>query len=89
MINNLSRDELVDDMKMTIMNWVECPAVKPYSQCELLIEAKYDVQKESKDTKGDKTEYIWWNREFASCFAKSCDCLISHDGRLLLTFEKF
>jgi hypothetical protein len=60
-IDNLSRDELSDDMDMTIMNWVECPAVKPYAQCGLLIEAKYDVQKECKNAEGDQTKSSWWN----------------------------
>ena len=40
MINNLSRDELLNDMDMPVMNGVKCPAVKPYAQGDLLIEAK-------------------------------------------------
>ena len=73
MINNLSRDELLDDMDMTVMNWVECPAVKPYAQCGLLIEAKNDVQKECKDTECDKTECVWWNGKFAGSFFSEID----------------
>ena len=73
MINNLSRDELLDDMDMTVMYRVECPAVKPYAQCVLLIEAKNDIQKECKDTKGNKSECIWWDRKFAGCFFSESD----------------
>ena len=46
MIDNISRDELLDDVDMTIVNGVKCPAVKPYAQSGLLVEAKNDVKKE-------------------------------------------
>jgi len=68
MINNLSRDELLDDVDMTVVNGVECPAVKPYAQCVLLIETKNDVQKECEDSKCNKSEYIWWDWKFADGF---------------------
>ena len=48
-------------MDMTIMNWVECPAVKPYAQCGLLVEAKNDVQKECENAEGNQTKGSWWN----------------------------
>jgi hypothetical protein len=68
-INNLSRDELLDDMDMPVMNGVKCPAVKPYAQGDLLIEAKNDIQKECEYSKGDKPESIWREREFANNFS--------------------
>ena len=68
MINNFSRDELLDDVDVTVMNGVECPAVKPYAQCVLLIEAKNDIQKECKDTERNESENIWLDWEFASYF---------------------
>ena len=46
MIDNISRDELFDDVNMTVVNGVKSPAVKPYAQSGLLIEAKNDVKKE-------------------------------------------
>jgi len=67
-INNLSSNELLDDVEMPIMNGVECPAVKPYAQCELLIEAKNDVKKEGKDTKCNEAKSIRWDRKFAGSF---------------------
>jgi len=67
-INNLARNELLDDVEMPVMNGVECPAVKPYAQCELLIEAKNDVKKECKDTKCNQPKSIWWDRKFAGSF---------------------
>ena len=73
MINNLSGDELCDDVDVTVMNRVKCPAVKPYAQCVLLIEAKNDVQKEGKDAKGNKSKSIWWDREFAGSFFSESD----------------
>jgi hypothetical protein len=73
MIDNLSRDELLDDVDMTVMNGVECPAVKPNAQCVLLIEAKNDVQKECKDAKCDKSECVWRNWKFAGSFFSEFD----------------
>jgi hypothetical protein len=61
-VNNFSCDELCDDVDVTVMNRVKGPAVKPYAQCELLIEAKNDVQKEGKDTECNESECIWWDR---------------------------
>jgi hypothetical protein len=72
-IDNLSRDELLDDVEMTVMNRVESPAVKPYAQSGLLIEAKNDVKKECKDAECDKTECIWWNWQFAGSFFSEFD----------------
>jgi hypothetical protein len=57
-IDNLSRDELLDNVDVTVMNGVECAAVKPNAQGLLLIEAKNDVKKECKYSKGDKTECV-------------------------------
>jgi hypothetical protein len=57
-IHNLARDELLNNMNMPIMNGVECAAVKPNAQGLLLIEAKNDVKKECKYSKGDKTECV-------------------------------
>jgi hypothetical protein len=56
-------------MNMPIMNGVECAAVKPYAQGDLLIEAKNDIQKECEYSKGDKPESIWRKWEFASNFS--------------------
>jgi len=68
-INNLSRDELLDDMDMPVMNGVKCSAVKPYAQGDLLIEAKNDIQKECEYSKGDKPESVWRKWEFANNFS--------------------
>lgn len=84
MIDNLSGDELLDDVKMPIMNWVECPAVKPYSQCELLIEAEYDVQEECKYSESDEAKTVWWHWQMAGSFTEKI-----HVRRLLLTRKKF
>ena len=73
MINNFSADELFDDVDVTVMNRVKGPAVKPYAQGVLLIEAKNYVQKEGKDTKGNKSKSIWRDREFAGSFFSESD----------------
>jgi hypothetical protein len=50
------------------MNGVECAAVKPYAQGLLLIEAKNDIQKECKYSKGDKSECIRRKGKFTNNF---------------------
>jgi hypothetical protein len=56
-------------MDMPVMNGVKCPAVKPYAQGDLLIEAKNDIQKECEYSKGDKAESIRRKWEFANNFS--------------------
>ena len=85
MINNLPRDELLDNVDMTVMNGVKCPAVEPEAQCELLIETKNDIQEKCEDTECNKPKCVWWKWKFAMCFRSE----INHERRLLLTSKKF
>ena len=71
MIDNFSRDELLNDVDMTVVDGVESPAIKPYAQCELLIEAKYNVQEKGKDSEGDESKGIWRHWKMAGCFTES------------------
>ena len=53
MINDFSRDELVNNVDMTIVNRVKSPAIEPYAQCELLIETQNDIQEKGEYAEGN------------------------------------